>query len=596
LTTIETTLSQATDEEEILTAMTFALEDELEVTGWLQYIETDERDRPVSLHTVKVWHDGLIQDDHPLLHQRQNVKDSALSELWISAKSNLLFISDVNQDDQLTENMRRELTNIGAATFIPLWSSGRWQGLIVFTWPDAHIFSDNELFCLRRLSEPLAAVVAGRRATLRQQDALSSMEILYSASRRLNETRDLQQIVATVVEGGRISAINRAVLLLFEYSVTGTVNNLQVVANWHSGDGALPIPIGTEYSRRMLPTLEIVFTDEPVFFDDVQRDSRVESAVAEFCKRENIVALAVLPLWGRPHQLGVLMLQAEETHHFTEQEIQPYVALTGQMAVAIENTRLLEKAQQRAELLEKLTQIESALSLVITEEDIVDSISVATQGIPLPVIILSYLETDENGWPITMQPMAMWSDNLASDISAFEQIYDVNDFPMTKSWTNHPERVFYVESLEDDSLFDERTRQLIAKFDFQAMAVLPLFVGGHWQGMVSYTWSEPHVFSDEEQFIFQKLLEPVGAVVSSRRAQLAQQKALAENRDLLEQAQRRVELEQQVRTITDKIRRALDQKTILQIARQELGQLLGASHTSAKLGTREQLLEKLTGK
>ena len=55
-------------------------------------------------------------------------------------------------------------------------------------------------------------------------------------------------------------------------------------------------------------------------------------------------------------------------------------------------------------------------------------------------------------------------------------------------------------------------------------------------------------------------------------------------------AQARAEREQLVRTITDKVRRGTDTEAIMRITVRELGQILGASKSIVRLGTREQLL------
>ncbi|MCB0036801.1 MAG: GAF domain-containing protein, partial [Anaerolineales bacterium] len=65
------------------------------------------------------------------------------------------------------------------------------------------------------------------------------------------------------------------------------------------------------------------------------------------------------------------------------------------------------------------------------------------------------------------------------------------------------------------------------------------------------------------------------------------------NQKLFTAAQNRAERERRVRAITDRIRRGNDRETILKIAREEIGQLLGAQKSMAHLGTQQQLLSKL---
>jgi GAF domain-containing protein len=71
----------------------------------------------------------------------------------------------------------------------------------------------------------------------------------------------------------------------------------------------------------------------------------------------------------------------------------------------------------------------------------------------------------------------------------------------------------------------------------------------------------------------------------------AQSAVALENTRLFEATQARAEREQRVRTITERIRQGRDTEAIMRIALEELGWMLGASTSTARLGTREQLLE-----
>ena len=49
------------------------------------------------------------------------------------------------------------------------------------------------------------------------------------------------------------------------------------------------------------------------------------------------------------HQIGNFLLLTDQRHNFTEAELEPYTALAGQLAVALDRQHLLEEAQRRAE-------------------------------------------------------------------------------------------------------------------------------------------------------------------------------------------------------------------------------------------------------
>ena len=79
---------------------------------------------------------------------------------------------------------------------------------------------------------------------------------------------------------------------------------------------------------------------------DVIREPRfVRRAVAE---RLGIVSYLAVPLRTRGGIIGVLELATRERHEFLPEEIDFFVTLAGQAAIALENARLFEETRRRA--------------------------------------------------------------------------------------------------------------------------------------------------------------------------------------------------------------------------------------------------------
>ncbi len=175
--------------------------------------------------------------------------------------------------------------------------------------------------------------------------ALAETETLYNASRRLAAAGDLQEIVAAVVEGIPVPAANRAVFWEIERDAAGQPVAFVSVANWYSGTGTPPLPLGVRFSLEQFPATKLVLSPEPVFMDDLEVDERMDPITRMVFRQQNARAIAVLPLRVGERQIGSLMLVAEEPHHFSARETRPYISLSQQMAVALENRRLLQQVQ-----------------------------------------------------------------------------------------------------------------------------------------------------------------------------------------------------------------------------------------------------------
>jgi GAF domain-containing protein len=209
LARLESALSRATTEEEIVEALAHNLESDRPDRLILQYLTTDEQDQPLYAETVAVWEEGAIRDDDPDLHQRYPIEQFSLSTLWLEAPDEILLISDVQSDPRIEEELREMLTRLDVAAFanLPLRSGNRWQGLIALDWSNPHTFSETEAFLYRQLLEPVAAVVAGRRAYLAQEVARSESErwarreqTIREITEKMRAATSLDQLIQTAAQ------------------------------------------------------------------------------------------------------------------------------------------------------------------------------------------------------------------------------------------------------------------------------------------------------------------------------------------------------------------------------------------------------------
>jgi GAF domain-containing protein len=105
----------------------------------------------------------------------------------------------------------------------------------------------------------------------------------------------------------------------------------------------------------------------PVFFDDAFTDERVDETTMELVKKQNLRAVAVLPLHLGSHQIGALILEAEDPHNFTPEETRLFTSLAPQIATVLENRQQYDRARRQAEreaMLNTISQkIQSATSV-----------------------------------------------------------------------------------------------------------------------------------------------------------------------------------------------------------------------------------------
>lgn len=91
---------------------------------------------------------------------------------------------------------------------------------------------------------------------------------------------------------------------------------------------------------------QVAQSDQPVVIPDVRIDPRFVRRVA--AEQLGIVSYIAVPLRARGETIGVLELATRAPHFFPQEEVDFFITLAGQAAVALENARLYEEARQRA--------------------------------------------------------------------------------------------------------------------------------------------------------------------------------------------------------------------------------------------------------
>jgi len=235
---------------------------------------------------------------------------------------------------------------IFAAMAVPMFWQNQVVGALVATRSQqGRLFSTREQRLAQLLTDQTATAVQNARLLAQTQAALAETASLYEASRRLTTAGDLQEMLAAVAKGVHVPAVNRAVLWAIEYNAAGEAVALSMTANWYSGEGRPPMPVGTRFSLEQFPDVQLAAIPEPIFSHNVSQDKRIDPVTRMTFEQEKVRAVALLPLGVGKRQLGTLMLASEQAHKFDEREIRLYHSLSGQMAVRVENRRLLEQTQ-----------------------------------------------------------------------------------------------------------------------------------------------------------------------------------------------------------------------------------------------------------
>ncbi len=285
---------------------------------------------------------------------------------------------------------------------------------------------------------------------------------------------------------------------------------------------------------------------------------------------ETTEPMRVQPLLLRGERLGEIAIEESAVGPEAEQII---AAVAEQLTAHLENLRLVAQAEQalaenqrRADQLARLSQMEQALSLATTEEEIVEAIRPAFGADDLVTLTLSYVTGDEQGGVQALETAALWAGGRFLPVPPTTRS---DQLPLTPLWAAHPSEPTFIGDVSTDQRVTEAARAQAQREGWRSALWLPLRSGGQWQGLVAVTWAAARTLSADEAFFANRLMETVAGVTASRRAYLAQQQALAEN------MRRNQELAALNRIVTSAAS-TRDMTDLLQSAAKEVVQLLRA--------------------
>jgi GAF domain-containing protein/HAMP domain-containing protein len=257
------------------------------------------------------------------------------------------IVNDVTKEPDFLPNPL--LPDTRSEMAIPMVVGNKVVGVFDVQGSVVNRFTEEDVRIKTTLSSQVAIALENARQYGLTQSALAQSEKLFQASSKLTRSNDLQELTAVVVESLNVPAINRAILASLNYDTNGTVESMDVIANWWNGTGHDTSAVGTHYPSETVRIMQTFLSPTPVFYNDVFTDERMDAVTMGLAKSLNLRAVAVLPLIVGSSQLGVLLLEAETPYNFTSEETRLFTSLAPQLATVMENRRQYELAQKQAD-------------------------------------------------------------------------------------------------------------------------------------------------------------------------------------------------------------------------------------------------------
>jgi PAS domain S-box-containing protein len=516
LSNLLTTVSDVRTLVDIMYAVTDAPADSMT----LQYIDNNEHGEPEILRIVA----GNLPDveygmEFPL-------KYMPAAQTWINSPNTATLLSDILTEERFDEGSRRLMLEGGnrAMAVVPLYQAGRWVGTFTYFWHEPHKYSTIEQELFSQLPSLVTPVVANLRSIEQLESSLKDRALLLDRTQRL---LNFSRLLTTVND------TNTLIELL--QSVTETPSDLVTLLYIDNDDQDQPefmMPVAgsnpdQEYGIRLplkyLPSAQLWLgnTSSATLISDILTEEGFDEESRQIILQLGQRSMAVIPLFQANRWVGVVTYLWSEPHEYTHHERELFSQLPSLVTPVVANLRSVEQLEssleERAALLnrtQRLLTVSQLLTTVVDKKALVDIMYRMTDT-PANNLSLLYIDSDEYGAPEVMTIVAGSNEHPSVP---YGTTFPMNAHPAVKLWIGNTSTATLISDVMAEEQFDERSRQIMTAAGQRAMAVVPLFQGNRWVGILGYFWNEPREFSTHERELFSQLPSLVTPVVANVRS------------------------------------------------------------------------------
>ena len=416
------------------------------------------------------------------------------------ATPEIFFYGDLSQArDDVTDLMRLacEQMRLQSLTLIPLWTGEHPLGLIMIglqePWPDA----DTELRVFEALADQAAVSLENSRLYRQAQRRARQLSTSAEISRAVTSILHLDDLLPQVVNLIRDSfEYDHAQIFLL--SDDGSRANL-VASTGEAGQQLLErrhsLPVG---SRSVVG--QVMATGEPQIALDTA-DARAIHYPNPLLPRTR--SEMALPLIAKGQILGALDVQSNQSGAFTDADTRMLASLADMVATAIDNARLFELSEQRAEEMAFLFNVTTAAA---ASPDLEESLAQAVETLRATMNVTSasiYLTGDRGDTLVKGADVGTTSQETAPSTIAVDR--------GLVGWVARHDEAVVIGDISQDP------RRLPSVETTRSAMALPLRSGGDVIGVLAVESDRLNAFDEEDLRLMQTLSSSLATIIHNSR-------------------------------------------------------------------------------
>jgi len=260
-----------------------------------------------------------------------------------------LVINDVQVDLIVDETSRATYQELGwqAALLIPLSAAGKLRGAIVFAAAEPLQFRAEDVRLAHLAADQTAITLENADLLTRTTVALRESSRLYQITNGISRATDIQEILKVVIANAFPATAHSVSVWTYERRGDQIIAAIMLGSRSVTGKEGQP---NYRLSLENFPAIKFLYENaEPLVVNDVLTDPRLDPVSRETYRVGNVNSAILIRLVVGARLIGILQVASPEATTYTADEVRLLQTTGDQVAIALENRRLLEEAQQNAE-------------------------------------------------------------------------------------------------------------------------------------------------------------------------------------------------------------------------------------------------------
>jgi GAF domain-containing protein/DNA-binding response OmpR family regulator/HAMP domain-containing protein len=290
----------------------------------------------------------LLNESLATLQQVDRLNRQLTREGWqeyIQTKGVSAFTYDMMEVQPL-DDPQKELLQKGLNVDIRV--RGETVGILSAIDESGHNLSAEDRRLVQSIADRVALAIDNVRLVERTRAALTEIERLYQASRKLGAAPDLASVFTIVAE--QVSTFEQVQQIGIWRSGPEPVPSPQwmtYVFDWQRNQPPSSLP-GRHVALDQFPLLKLMSNPkEPLIVNDLEQIATHETTYRSF-KRADLQSFVLMPLSTATRWFGLLVVASGSKDTFNTAFVQFVRSVADQLSVAIENRQLFEEAQVEA--------------------------------------------------------------------------------------------------------------------------------------------------------------------------------------------------------------------------------------------------------